>query len=48
MLRLNNRKSFFYTKSVVKQWNGLPKELVESPSPEVFKKLVDVALRDMV
>ena len=41
------RKNIF-TERVVKHWKRLPRDMVELPSPEVFKKRIDAVFRDMV
>ncbi|KAJ7409570.1 hypothetical protein BTVI_56095 [Pitangus sulphuratus] len=45
--KLDIRKKLF-TEKVIRHWNGLPREVMDSPSMEVFKKRLDVALSAMV
>ena len=43
-VRSDIRKNLF-SKRAVMQWHRLPREVVESPSLEVFQSRVDVALK---
>ena len=38
----------FFTMRVVRCWNGLPRQVVDAPSLEVFKARLDGALGNLV
>jgi len=46
-LRLHIKKNLS-SERMVRHWNRLPTEVVESPSLEIFMKHVDAALRDVI
>ena len=45
--RLNIRKKFF-AQRVARHWNRLPRDAVDTPSPEMFKARLDWALGSLM
>ena len=46
-LHVNITKHFIFTVSVAKHWHGLPREVLESPSFQIFKTQLDMVLGNL-
>ena len=43
-----HKKKNLFTVRVAEQWNRLPRQIVESPSQEIFKTCLDTFLSDLI